>query len=218
MAGAYQRNARRGRRAVQRRPSAWWSPADWNGGDLSVHECEEPPTWPIIQDQPVQPVEHGRDPESLAGQDTHCVPRETGDRRGLGPGATHVADGETPAVIRRGEDVIEVAPDLVSLTCRRVLDREVHTRNTRHLGWQQAALQGPARLDLLRIQPRVVECESGPPAEILHHLDRLTGKPLPPGTADHKCAKDAAAGHERAAPHGVGGKVGGVRRNRWLWG
>ena len=125
-----------------------------------------------------------------------------------GPGAAHVADREPPAVVADGEHVIEVAADLVSLPGRRVLHREIHAGHPRHLRRQQAALQRPAGLQLLRVQPRVVERERRPAAEIFHHLDGLAREPVTAGPADDERAEHPPARDERAAPDGVGGEVG----------
>ena len=55
------------------------------------------------------------------------------------------------------EHVVEVAANLVPLARCLVRCRQVHARDVRQLGWQQAALQGTGGLQLLRVEPGVVQ-------------------------------------------------------------
>jgi len=111
-----------------------------------------------------------------------------------------------------GEHIIEIAADLVPLSGRRVLHRQIHPRHPRHLGQQQAALQRPAGLQLLRVQPRVIERERRPATEIFHHLDSLAREAVTAGPTDDEHAEHPPARDQRAAPDGVRGQV---RRTWW---
>src|SRR6266568_7944487 len=83
---------------------------------------------------------YGRDIAPLPGQDAQRMPGEPGYGGGLGALAADIADGEPPTAPGNLEHVVEVAANLVSLASCLVPGRQVHARDGRQLGRQQAVL------------------------------------------------------------------------------
>src|SRR5690606_33024041 len=96
-----------------------------------------------------------------------------------------------------GEQVVEVAADLVALTGRAVDDLDLDAVDQGQLGRQQAALERLADGGALRVQAGVVQGQCGPAGEVLGELQDLLAEVLVGRLAQREHADDAVAGDQR---------------------
>lgn len=82
---------------------------------LAVEEGQEATAGALVEDRGVQALQDRRAAEALAGEQPEGVPGEARDRRRVRARTADIADGESVGTVADGEDVVEVAPDLVAL-------------------------------------------------------------------------------------------------------
>src|SRR5690606_10524614 len=139
----------------------------------------------------------GRAAETLAGEEPQGVAGEAGHGRRVRARAADVADGEAVGTVADGEQVVEVAADLVALTGRAVDDLDLDAVDQGQLGRQQAALERLADGGALRVQAGVVQGQRGPAGEVLGELQDLLAEVLVGRLAQRDHADDAVAGDQR---------------------
>src|SRR5690349_19514030 len=125
------------------------------------------------------------------------MPGEARDGRGLRACTADVADGEAPAALPNGEEVVEVAAGLVALAGCAVDDLDFDAWDFRQLGWQQAALQGLADGGAFAVEAGSVESEGSTPGEVLGEFEDLLAETLLRRFAKREHADHPVAGHKR---------------------
>ncbi|GAA4959626.1 hypothetical protein GCM10023238_28050 [Streptomyces heliomycini] len=185
----------------------------------------------VVEEELVEAVQDVGDVVALAGEQPQPGPGQTDDDGGLGALALDVADGEAPAAVPGGEEVVEVAARS-ALVAGFVDEGAAHAGDLRDGAGQQSALQDGADGGLAGVLPGGPDGERDPPPEVLHEAGDLVGEPVDPAPSDHQRAQRASAGDEPVGEGGAGSargvecsvrpRVGGgaglerVARGRWV--
>src|SRR3954470_10184784 len=140
---------------------------------LAVEEGQEAAAGALVEDRGVQALQDRRAAEALASEQPEGVPGEARNRRRVRARTADVADGEPVGAVADGEDVVEVATDLVALAGRAVDDLDLHAVDLGEFGWQEAALEGLADGGALGVEAGVVQGEGGPAGQVLGQFQDL---------------------------------------------
>ena len=117
----------------------------------------------------VEARDGGADVARQLGRRAQGEARERGAGGGLRPLAGDVADHDHPAA-RAGEDVVEVAADLVELAGRPVQDGGGPAGHLGQLGREQAVLERAGDRGAAAVAARVVDRDAGAAADLLREL------------------------------------------------
>ncbi len=161
----------------------------------------------VVEEQPVEPVQHLPDAEALAGEEPQPGAGEAGDDGGLGTGALDVAEDEAPAVAGAREDVVEVAADH-AVVARLVHEGAGDAGDVGDLAGEQSALEDAADGGLPGVGAGGPHGEAEPADEVLDERgDGLghRGVSLPP---DDDGAERAAPGGDPERERGPVGAAG----------
>ena len=169
----------------------------------------------VVEEQLVEAVEDVGHLVPLPGEEPEPRPGETDHHGRLGPFALYVAEGEAPAAVPGGEEIVEV-PAGSALVARLVDERAAYAGDLGDRPGQQPALQYAADGGLARVLPGRADGERDPAAEVLDEPGDLVGEAGLPGPADDQRAERSAARDQperecRSAGRPCSQRLGGPR-------